>query len=398
MGKSKRQVRVGMIGYKFMGKAHSHAYRDLPFYFDLDVEPVMSAICGRDERGVAAAAARYGWKSWETDWRRLIDDDGIDLIDIGTPNESHCEIALAAAEAGKHILCEKPLAMHAGQAKQMMEAAVKAGVVHMIGHNYRFAPAVQFAKALIDSGELGRIYHVRATYLQDWIMDPAFPLVWRLRKDVCGSGAHGDLLAHSIDLARFLVGEFKEVIGMMDTFIKQRPLGEMSGGLNAQAAESAVGEVDVDDAVACLARFANGAFGVFEATRFGKGNRNGNRIEINGSKGSIRWDMEHMNMLHLYTEDGSPGTAGFRAIHCTEPHHPYAGAYWPAGHSIGYEHTFVNLLHDLMQGIATGESPSPSFIDGYRNQLVLDAVERSAATGQWVAVPHNNLPPKEAKE
>ncbi|RKN62003.1 Gfo/Idh/MocA family protein [Paenibacillus ginsengarvi] len=384
---SKRQVRIGMIGYRFMGKAHSHAYRDLPFYFDLDVEPVMQAIAGRDPEAVRQAAGKMGWKSYETDWRRLLERDDIDLIDIGTPNDTHAEMAIAAAEAGKHIICEKPLAMNAEQAGRMLEAANRAGIVHMICHNYRFVPAIRYAKHLIDSGRLGTIYHMRATYLQDWIMDPKFPLVWRLRKEVCGSGTHGDLMAHSIDLARYLVGELTEVTGMMDTFVKCRPIGEMSGGLNAQVVDDRYGEVDVDDAVAFLGRFANGALGVFEASRFGKGNRNGNRFEINGSKGSVRWDMENMNNLQLYLDDDEKGMQGFRTINCTEEAHPYAGVYWPAGHIIGYEHTFINIMHELMRGIAGNFSPEPNFADGYRNQLVLDAVERSALTKQWVTIP-----------
>lgn len=384
---AKRQVRIGMIGYRFMGKAHSHAYRDLPFYFDLDAEPVMQAIAGRDPEGVRRAAATMGWNSYETDWRRLIERDDIDLIDIGTPNDTHVEMAIAAAEAGKHVLCEKPLAMNAEQARRMLEAASRASVVHMICHNYRFVPAIRYAKQLIDSGRLGTIYHMRATYLQDWIMDPQFPLVWRLRKEACGSGTHGDLMAHSIDLARYLVGELTEATGMMETFVKRRPLGEMSGGLTAQAADGRSGEVDVDDAVAFLGRFANGALGVFEASRFGRGNRNGNRFEINGSKGSVRWDMENMNNLQLYLEDDEKGMQGFRAINCTEEVHPYAGAYWPAGHIIGYEHTFINIMHELMRGIAGNFSPEPNFADGYRNQLVLDAVAQSAQTKQWVTIP-----------
>lgn len=400
---AKRQIRVGMIGYKFMGKAHSHAYRDLPFYFDLEAEPVLQAIAGRDGEAVQAAANKMGWASVETDWRRLIERDDIDMIDIGAPNAAHAEMAIAAAQAGKHVLCEKPLAMCAGEAARMLEAVTRAGVVHMVCHNYRFAPAVQYAKQLIDEGRLGRIHHIRATYLQDWIRDPAFPLVWRLRKDVCGSGAHGDLMAHSIDLARYLVGEFSEVCGMMETFVQQRPLGEMAGGLDAcregddagavdarvrggAGEEAPMGTVDVDDAVAFLARFRNGAFGVFEATRFAAGNRNGNRFEINGSKGSLRWDMEQMNALQLYLDDDAPGSQGFRTIQCTEACHPYASAYWPAGHIIGYEHTFINLLYEFMRGIASGTQPLPSFEDGYRNQLVLDAVEQSVQSRQWVRI------------
>ncbi|RAV19258.1 Gfo/Idh/MocA family protein [Paenibacillus contaminans] len=384
---AKQQVRIGMIGYKFMGKAHSHAYRDLPFYFNTQVEPVMQAIVGRDEAGVKAAADRMGWHSYETDWRRLIERDDIDLIDIGVTNHLHAEIAIAAAEAGKHVICEKPLAMNVEEAGRMLEAVNKAGVVHMVCHNYRFVPAIRFAKQLIDSGKLGKIYHFRSRYLQDWIMDPQFPLVWRLRKEVCGSGTHGDLMAHSIDLARYLVGEMSEVVGMMDTFIKRRPLGEMSGGLHAEVSGEQIGEVDVDDAVAFMSRFKNGAFGVFEATRFGKGNRNGNSFEINGSKGSVRWNMENMNQLQLYVEDDEKGEQGFRNISCTEDIHPYAGAYWPAGHIIGYEHTFINIVHELMNGIAENKSPSPNFTDGYRNQVILDAVENSAKSKSWITLP-----------
>lgn len=386
MGVSKKQVRVGMIGYKFMGKAHSHAYRDLPFFFDTDVVPVQQALAGRDREGVEQAATQWGWASTETDWRRLLEREDIDLIDIVTPNHLHAEMAIAAAEAGKHVICEKPLAMSVDEARRMVEAVQKAGTVHMLCHNYRFAPAVQFAKKLIEEGRLGRIYHIRGQYLQDWIMDPQFPLVWRLRKEVTGSGALGDVGAHILDLARFLVGEFQEVSGMMETFIRERPLGEMSGGLNARAEAGNRGEVDVDDAAVFMARFENGALGVFEATRFAGGNRNGNRFEINGEKGSIRWDLENMNNLEVYLEEDEPGLQGFRTINCTEEHHPYGAAYWPSGHIIGYEHTFINLFSELMKGIADGSSPAPNFEDGLRNQLVLAAVEKSARSGQWIKV------------
>lgn len=386
MGVNKKQVRIGMVGYKFMGKAHSHAYRDVSFYFDTKVEPVLQAICGRDEEGVKEAAAKMGWLSYETDWRTLIKRDDIDLIDIVTPNNSHAEIAIAAAEAGKHVYCEKPLAMTLEQSKRMLEAVEKSNVIHMINHNYRFAPAIQLAKKLIESGRLGKIYHIRATYLQDWIMDPQFPLVWRLSKGVCGSGAHGDLAAHIIDLARFLVGEFKEVNGIMETFIKQRPIVEDSSGLSGKATSDKVGDVDVDDASVFIARFESGAIGTFEATRFAGGNRNGNRFEINGEKGSIRWDAENMNNLQLYFDDDEPGLQGFRTINCTEEMHSYAGAYWPAAHIIGYEHTFINLMVELLNGVDKGFSPSPNFVDGVRNQAVLEAVEQSSHTKQWVSI------------
>ena len=387
VGINKKQVRIGMVGYKFMGKAHSHAYRDVAFYFDNNVEPVMQAICGRNEAGVKEAATKMGWRSYETDWRKLIAREDIDLIDIVTTNNSHAEIAIAAAEAGKHVYCEKPLSMTLEQSKRMLEAVEKNGVIHMINHNYRFAPAVQFAKRLIQSGRLGKIYHIRATYLQDWIMDPAFPLVWRLNKEVSGSGAHGDLAAHIVDLARFLVGEFKEVNGMMETFIKERPIVEQSSGLSGTASSEQMGEVNVDDASIFMARFENGAIGTFEATRFAGGNRNGNRFEINGEKGSIRWDVEHMNNLQVYFHDDEPGLQGYRTISCTEEMHPYASAYWPAAHIIGYEHTFINLAVELLNGIDKGYSPSPNFMDGVKNQAVLEAVEQSASSRQWVSIP-----------
>ncbi|BDG47534.1 MULTISPECIES: Gfo/Idh/MocA family oxidoreductase [Parageobacillus] len=383
---SKKQVRIGMVGYKFMGKAHSHAFRDIPFFFDTEVVPVLQAIAGRDEQGVKQAAEKLGWESYETDWRRLIERDDIDVIDIVTPNNTHAEIAIAAAKAGKHVICEKPLALTLEQSLEMLEAVNKSGVVHMVCHNYRFAPAVQFAKQLIAQGKLGKIYHIRATFLQDWLMDPGFPLIWRLKKEISGSGTLGDIGAHIIDLARFLVGEFSEVIGMMETFIKKRPLGDMDLHLKGRVESGKWGEVDVDDAVAFLARFENGALGVFEATRFSRGNRAGNRFEINGERGSIRWDMENMNNLQVYLEDDERGLQGFRTINCTEVEHPYASAYWPAGHIIGYEHTFINLLSEMMNGIAGGYSPAPNFEDGVRNQAVLEAVERSVQTNKWIKV------------
>jgi len=377
-----KKIRIGMIGYNFMGRAHSHAYRDVPFYFGLDVEPVLHTIVGRDEEKVSAAADKMGWLSYETDWRRVVEREDIDLIDIGTPNHMHSEIAIAALEAGKHVICEKPLALTLQQAKAMRDAALKSGKIHMVCHNYRFAPAVQMAKRLIESGQLGEIYHFRANYLQDWLMSPLYPMSWRLNKEISGSGAHGDLLSHSIDLARYLVGEIDSVSGMMKTFISQRPVLDKDGEISSEQ-----GTVDVDDASAFIATFNNGAMGVFEASRFAKGNRNANRFEINGSKGSVRWDMENMNNLHVFLEEEeNNGLEGFRLINCTEAAHPYGGTYWPSGHIIGYEHTFINLIHEFMKGIETGQNPAPNFEDGYRNQCVLEAVEQSAMTGRWVQV------------
>ncbi|WP_219621073.1 MULTISPECIES: Gfo/Idh/MocA family protein [Bacillaceae] len=372
-----KEIRVGMIGYKFMGKAHSLAYRNVPFFFPGVAKPVRKAIAGRNKEGVKQAAEELGWESYETDWRKMIERDDIDLIDIVTPNNSHAEMAIAAAEAGKHVICEKPLSLNAEQAERMLEAVTRNKVIHMISHNYRFAPAVQYAKKLIQQGRLGRIYHVRATYLQDWIMDPDFPIAWRLKKEVTGSGALGDIGAHIIDLSRFLVGEISEVVGSMETFIKERPIDEMSDKKE---------KVDVDDAASFIAKFENGAMGVFEATRFAAGNRNRNSFEINAEFGSIKWDLENMNNLHVYLTEDDKGLQGFRVINCTEEVHPYADAYWPAGHIIGYEHTFVNLMSELMKAISNNNLPSPNFYDGLQNQLILDAIERSSAEKRWITI------------
>ncbi|GAB2539139.1 Gfo/Idh/MocA family protein [Gracilibacillus alcaliphilus] len=386
--KSKEKIRIGMIGYQFMGKAHSHAYRDLPFYFDNPLAPELTVIAGRKEEAVKDAMDTMGWQSYETDWRKVVERDDVDVIDIVTPNHTHAEIAIAAAEAGKHIITEKPLALTVEEAERMLEAVERNQVKHMICHNYRFVPAVQYVKQLITEGKLGHIYHFRANYLQDFIMDPNFPLVWRLKKEVSGSGALGDIGAHSIDLARFLIGEFKELTAMTETFIKQRPLGGMTGGLSAKTggSDQAMGEVTVDDAVAFLARFETGTFGVFEATRFAGGNRNKNKFEINGEKGSVRWDMENMNTLEVYFADDEEGLQGFRVINCTEEVHPYAGAYWPAGHIIGYEHSFINLMDEFFRSIAEDRQAVPNFEDGVRNQKVLAAIERSAADKSWVSL------------
>lgn len=380
-----KPVRVGMVGYKFMGKAHSHAYHDVGMFFDVP-NPVMQVVSGRDEAGVKAAAAKFGWSGYETDWRKMINRADVDLVDICTPNNMHAEIAIAAAKAGKHVLCEKPLALSLAEAREMYAAVKKAGVTAMICHNYRFAPAVQYIRQLINEGSLGKIYHWRAQYLQDWIIDPEFPAVWRLRKEVTGSGAHGDIQAHIIDLARFLVGEISEVTGMLHTFITERPADQSGEGAWGAKGGGQKVTVDVDDMSAFLARFENGAVGVFEATRFAMGRRNRNTFEINGSKGSVVWDLENMNNLQLYLADDAAGQQGFRTINCTEGVHPYAGAWWPPAHIIGYEHTFVHLVYECLKGIDNGTSPIPNFEDGVRNQAVLEAVESSHASRTWVKV------------
>lgn len=382
----RRRVNVGLIGYQFMGKAHSNAYRQAGRFFDLPVELGMRTICGRTGPAVEQAAAKLGWERAETDWRRVVEDPEIDIVDISTPGDSHCEIAVAAAQAGKIVFCEKPLANTLAEAKTMLDAVTSAGVANAVFHNYRKAPAVALAKQMIAEGQLGQLYHMRATYLQDWIADPNFPLVWRLQRDKAGSGAHGDICSHIIDLGRFLLGEFSEVCGTLHTFVKKRPLVGATDDRLGASASAEMGDVTVDDASMFLARFTSGALGTFEASRFAVGRKNYNRFEINGSKGSLVFNLERMNELEYYDAGEPDTTHGFRLIQVTEGSHPYAGHYWPVGHIIGYEHTFINLVTDAVMAIHKGEPCSPDFRDGYENQRVLDAVERSHEMSTWVSL------------
>ena len=381
------EIGVGMVGYKFMGRTHSNAYRQVARFFDVDPQPRMVALAGRDEASVKEAAEDLGWESYVTDYHGLIERDDIQLVDVASPGFTHKEIVVAALEAGKHVLCEKPLANTLDEAQEMLSAARKAGTIAMVNFNYRRVPAVQLAKRLIDDGRIGEIRHFRANYLQDWILDPQFPLVWRMKKDLAGSGALGDIGAHIVDLGQYLVGPITEVVGMMETFVKQRPL-EVSGGggsgLSASAGQE-MGDVTVDDAASFLARFENGAMGSFNATRFAAGRRNHNTFEINGSLGSVSFNLERMNELEAFLVEDEEGLQGFRTINVTEPVHPYTGNWWPAGHIIGYEHTFVHVVKDLMDGISKGVTPHPDFEDGYRNQAILDAVERSAESRSWTS-------------
>jgi predicted dehydrogenase len=382
---------VGMIGYAFMGAAHSHAWRTAPRFFDLPLHPAMRAVCGRDATRVAEAAERLGWESSETDWTRLLDRGDIGLVDICTPGDSHAEIAVAALEAGKHVLCEKPLANSVAEARTMVEAAERAagnGVRAMVGFTYRRVPAIALARQLVADGRIGDVRHVRAQYLQDWISDPQAPMSWRLQKERAGSGALGDIGAHIVDLAQFITGkQVASVSALLETFVKQRPIAdEQAGPLGAEALNGTgarTGTVTVDDAAAFLARFGGGAVGVFEATRFATGRKNSIRLEINGSRGSLAFDFEDMNVLHFHDETESAATAGFRRILVTEPTHPYVGAWWPPGHVLGYEHSFTHQVVDLVKAIAEHRQPLPSFADGLQVQTVLDAVERSAETGTW---------------
>jgi predicted dehydrogenase len=370
-------INVALIGYAFMGKAHSNAYRQVGPFFHPRLTPRMKVLCGRTPAKVRAAAREYGWDETATDWEHVVNRKDIDLVDISTPGDSHAEIAIAAARAGKAVFCEKPLGNTVPEAERMLAAVTKAGVTHMICHNYRRIPAVMLTKRLIEEGQIGEIRHFRGTYLQDWITDPKFPLVWRLDKRKAGSGALGDIAAHSIDLARFLVGEIAEVAGDLKTFVKTRPLPD-----NPRK----TGRVTVDDASTALVRFKSGAIGTIEASRLAAGRTNYNRFEINGSLGSIAFDLERMNELEVYFEKDQPLVRGFRRILVTDPGHPFFKAWWPAGHIIGYEHTFVHTVYDLLEAMADGKVPTPNFEDGVRNQRVLGAIEKAAATRRWIAI------------
>jgi predicted dehydrogenase len=386
-----KTLRVGMIGYRFMGKAHSNAWRQAPHFFPLKADVVMHTICGRDAAGVEAARKQFGWEYASTDWREVINSPEIDIVDINTPNDSHAEIAIAAAKAGKQVLCEKPLALTVKQCEAMVAAAKKAKIVNMVCHNYRRIPAIAQAKKMIEEGAIGKMFHYYARYSQDWIVDPDFPLVWRLQKGVSGSGTHGDINAHIIDLGRYLVGEFAEVSGLMHTFIKERPImlapGDKGQGLAAKSGKK-MGKVTVDDAAMFIGRFKNGALANLEATRFALGRKNHIEIEINGSKGSLFFDFEDMNRLKFFDNTNAADRMGFRDILVTQGGgvHPYVGHWWPPGHIIGYEHTFVHTIADFVNACVNGKSVQPTFEDGLMNQRVLEAVEKSARSRQWVKV------------
>ena len=381
-----RELGIGLVGYAFMGAAHSQAWRTAPAFFDLPLTPRLRAICGRDEAAATAVAKRFGWESVETDWRALLTRDDIDVIDICTPGNTHAEIAVAALEAGKHVMCEKPLANTVAEAEAMSAAATEAakhGVRAMVGFTYRRAPAVSFARQLVASGRIGQIRHVRGQYLQDWLTDENAPMSWRLDKSLAGSGALGDIGAHVIDMAQFVTGSsITSVNGLMETFVTTRPLAGESATLGGtSSADAERGPVTVDDAAAFTARFADGAIGVFEATRFATGRKNALRLEVNGTLGSIAFDFEDMNVLELFDATEDPAVAGFRRILVTEATHPYIAAWWPPGHGLGYEHGFTHQVVDLVTDIAKGADPTPSFADGLAVQRVLEAVEASAADG-----------------
>lgn len=370
-------INVGIIGTQFMGRAHSNAFVDVGHYFDLPAPPVMRVACGRNRENLDRLAKKYGWLETETSWERVVERDDVDLIDICTSNLTHERIAVAAARNGKHILCEKPMCMNADEARRMLDAVEEAGVCHMVAYNYRRAPALALAKRLIDEGKIGRIYHFNAVYYQDWLVDPGVPILWRHDIKEAGSGAHGDMNAHTVDLARFLVGEIEAVCGDQTIFVKERFLMDGSG----------TGAVTADDAMYCLARFRNGALGSFTATRYATGRKNYLRIELFGSGGSLSFNLERMNELEFYSMRDEGPEQAFRTILVTEGAHPYIDRWWPPGHIIGWEHTFIHEIGDMLTAIANGEGVKADFHDGLRCQQVLDAMSQSAAQGKWIDVP-----------
>ncbi len=379
-----KQLRIGMIGYGFMGRTHSNAYKRLNDFFQVEHRPVLKAVCARDAAKAQAFADTWGYERVETDWRRLIEADDIDLIDIGAPNHVHRDIAVAAAQAGKMILCEKPLAMSVAEGEEMVAAVEQAGVPNMVWFNYRRVPSISLAKQVIDEGRIGRAFHYRATYLQDWTINPEVPQggagLWRLDAAVAGSGVTGDLLAHCIDTAMWLNGPITRVVAKTETFVKER----------RHAETGQVQKVGIDDACMFLAEFANGSMGTFESTRYARGRKNYNTFEMNGADGSLFFDLEEPEYLQFFeymqkqsgkkTEDH---LTGWRKIHVTNPEHPYMDKYWVPGTCIGYEHTFLNALADFVAGVESGNPTQPDFRAALETQRVCDAVLASAAKGQW---------------
>ncbi|WP_179579946.1 Gfo/Idh/MocA family protein [Glaciibacter psychrotolerans] len=395
LSKNTPRFRIALVGHGFMGAAHSQGWRVAPRFFDLPVHPEMALLIGRDPDRAAAAARRWGWAESGTSWRDAIARDDIDVIDIVTPGDSHVEIAIAALDAGKHVLCEKPLANSAEEAAAMADAAARAatrGIYAMVGFTYRRVPAATFARDLVASGRIGEVRQVRAAYLQDWLVDPQTPLAWRLQKHLAGSGALGDIGAHAIDLAQFITGQqLTGVSGVMETFVPRRPLLGETSGLSGTArttgtAGAEFGEVTVDDVALFTGRFTGGALGSFEATRMSTGRKNALRIEVAGSTGALSFDLEELNSLEYYDSNAPETLRGFTKILVTAPSHPYLSAWWPAGHTLGYEHGFTHQAKDFVEGIITETQPEPSFAAGLQVQRVLDAVERSAnADSIWTS-------------
>jgi myo-inositol 2-dehydrogenase/D-chiro-inositol 1-dehydrogenase len=377
---SKTRLNIGLVGYGFMGRTHSNAFRKVSNFFDVPYEPVLKAVCGRNRQRAEDFQARWGYQSIETDWRKLIERKDIDLIDIASPNDTHAEVAVAAAQAGKAVLCEKPLGRNAAESQSIVDAAEKAGVPNMVWYNYRRVPAVVLAKQLIDEGRLGRIFHYRAKFLQDWTISKDLPQggegLWRLDAQVAGSGVTGDLLAHCIDTALWLNGPVASVTAMTETFIKERK-HNLTGHVE---------KVGIDDASAFLARFGNGSLGLFEATRYARGHKALYTLEINGEGASIAWDLHDLHRLQYFDHRDEGRLRGWRSIHITDSDHPYMKHWWVPGLQIGYEHTFIHQVADFLSGLASGNVPGPSFRDGLATDYVTDAVLASAKNGSWETV------------
>jgi predicted dehydrogenase len=373
-------LNIGMIGYGFMGKAHSNAYATVSNFFDLEYRPVLKAVCARNEEKLTAFADQWGYESTETDWRALLERDDIDVVDICVPNNLHREIALAAADAGKMILCEKPLSMNTEEGEEMCQAVEAAGVANMVWYNYRRVPAVTLAKQLIDEGRLGRIFHYRSLFLQDWTISDQVKQggagTWRLDVDAAGSGVTGDLLAHCIDTAMWLNGGIDTVTAMTETFIKERT-HQLTGEVQP---------VGIDDACAFLARFSNGSLATFESTRYARGHKALYTLEVNGEKASLRWDLHDLHRLEYFDHADDSLVRGWRSVHVTDGDMPYMDKWWVPGLQIGYEHTFVHQVADFLAGLASGEAASPTFRDALETQKVCDAVLASASSGSWVDV------------
>ncbi|MGA2135440.1 MAG: Gfo/Idh/MocA family oxidoreductase [Bryobacteraceae bacterium] len=377
---TRKSLNIGLVGYGFMGRTHSNAFAKVNQFFDLPYRPVLRAVCARDAAKVSAFAEQWGYDSAETDWRKLVERPDIDLIDIASPNDTHAEIAIAAAEAGKIVLCEKPLGRSAAESTRMVEAVEKAGVPNMVWYNYRRVPAVTLAKQLIDEGRLGRIFHYRAKFLQDWTISADLPQggagLWRLDVNVAGSGVTGDLLAHCIDTAMWLNGSIDQVTAMTETFVKER----------RHTLTGQVEKVGIDDASAFLARFRNGSLATFEATRYARGHKALYTLEINGEHASIFWDLHDLHRLEYFDHGDEGRLRGWRSVHITDSDHPYMKNWWVPGLQIGYEHTFIHQVADFLAGLGEGRIPGPSFRDALATDYVTDAVLRSAHSGRWEAV------------
>jgi predicted dehydrogenase len=374
---AKRPLRIGLVGYGFMGRAHSNAYKRVGDFFDLEYRPVLQAVCGRDQTKISQFAARWGFESIETDWKRLVERQDIDVIDIATPNDTHAQIAVAAAAAGKMILCEKPLARTVAEAEEMVQAVEHWRVANMVWYNYRRVPAITLAKQLMDERRLGRVFHYRSKFLQDWTISADVPqggqALWRLEAKVAGSGVTGDLLTHCIDTAQWLNGPIRTVSAVTETFIKERQ-HQQSGKREP---------VDIDDAAAFLGRFENGSLATFEATRYARGHKALYTFEVNGENGSLAWDLEDLHRLQFFDYRDEARLRGWRSIHVTEGEHPYMKHWWVPGLQIGYEHTFIHQLADFITGLSSNHEPSPTFREAVATEYVADAVLRSAQSGSW---------------